>query len=147
MKIKAPPNHTAQTSYRLWESNMLLIKTWHHCFNTWKLTNSPKLEMCDMLQKKTIHRNFNPRSHVVDLSFIVIFYAKSSMRYVLIIWLFFRICWEFSLLIFSKAGFKKSLNTRKPFKNNIKWKTKQSWKGNVWKYLFVFPIFLTCGRK
>ena len=29
------------------------------------------------------------RPHVVDLSFIVIFYAKTSVRYALIIWLFF----------------------------------------------------------
>ena len=32
------------------------------------------------------------RPHVVDLLFIVIYYAKSSMWFVLIIWLFFEIC-------------------------------------------------------
>ena len=59
----------------------------------------------------------------------------------LIIWLFFETYLEFSLLRFSKAGLKWSLSTRKPFKINvIKWKTKQSWKGNVWKYLFILPI-------
>ena len=62
------------------------------------------------------------RPHVVVLLFIVIFYAKTSMQYVLIIWLFLEICSEFSLLVLSKAGFKRSLNRRKPFKNNIKWK-------------------------
>ena len=64
------------------------------------------------------------RPHVVVLLFIVIFYAKTSMQYVLIIWLFLEICSEFSLLVLSKAGFKRSLNRRKPLKNNIKWKKK-----------------------
>ena len=59
----------------------------------------------------------------------------------LIIWLFFETYLEFSLLRFSNAGLKWSLSTRKPFKINvIKWKKKQSWKGNVWKYLFILPI-------
>ena len=54
----------------------------------------------------------------------------------------------FSLLLFSKAGFKRSLNTRKPFKNNVsKWKAKQSWKGNVRKNLFLLSTFFTWGRK
>ena len=52
------------------------------------------------------------------------------------------------LILFLKADFKRSLNTRKLFKSNIiKWKTKQSWKGNVWKYLFMLPIFFTWGRE
>ena len=59
------------------------------------------------------------RPRVVDLSFIVIFYAKTSMWYVLIIWLFFHICYHFSLLLFSKVDLKKSLCTRKPFKNKF----------------------------
>ena len=88
------------------------------------------------------------RPHVVDLSFIVIFYAKTSMQYALIIWLFLGFIKNFLWYFFSKAGFKRSLNTRKPFTNNItKWKIKQSWKGNVWKYLFMLPTFFIWGRK
>ena len=72
------------------------------------------------------------------------FLCKNLNVYVLIIWLFFEICLEFSLLGFSKAG----SNTRKYFKNNvIKWETKQSWKGNIWKCLFIISIFFTLGRK
>ena len=48
----------------------------------------------------------------------------------------------FLCYFFSKAGFKRSLKTRKPFKNNlIKWKTKQSWKdmyGNISLYCQYF---------
>ena len=71
--------------------------------------------------------------HIVHLLFMVIFYANPQCG---MCWLFdYFFCWEFSLLLFSKSGFKRLLNTRKPFKNNIvKGKTKQSWKGNVWKH-------------
>ena len=62
---------------------------------------------------------FMIRPRVVDLLFIVIFYAKTLMGYALIILLFFEICLEFSVLLFSKADFKRSLSTRKPFKNNV----------------------------
>ena len=82
------------------------------------------------------------RPRIVDLSFIVIFNAKTSLWYALIIWLFFEICLEFSLLLFSKADFKRSLSTKKPFKNNvIEWKTKQSWRGNMEVSLYTANIF------
>ena len=52
---------------------------------------------------------------------IVILYAKTSMRYAQIICFFF----FFFCYYFSKANFKWSINTRKPFKMNvIKWKPK-----------------------
>ena len=50
------------------------------------------------------------------------------MRYVLIIWLFFEI---YEYLYF---------NTRKPPKTNVA-KLKQSWIGNVWKYLYTLNAF------
>ena len=70
------------------------------------------------------------------------------MRYALIIWLIFRDLLRIIFATFFKSRLQKFTFTRKPFKNNvIKWKTKQSWKGNVWKYLLILPIFFTWGRK
>ena len=86
------------------------------------------------------------RPCIVDLSFILIFYAKTSMWYALIMFIFQDLLIFFATFFSSRL--QRSFNTRKPFKKNIiKWKTKQSWKGNVWKYLFILPIFFTWGRK
>ena len=92
-------------------------------------------------------KNKSFKATYVDLLPTFIFYAKTAIQYALIIWLFFKISKELSLLLFSEAVFKRSLNKRKPSKNNfVKWKTKQSWKGNVWNYLFILPTFFTWGR-
>ena len=41
-----------------------------------------------------------------------------------------------------RTSFATFLNTRKPFKNNvIKWKTKEAWKGNVWKFSLYSQYF------
>ena len=61
---------------------------------------------------------------------------------------FLRFFESFLCYFFQKQASKDQLNTRKLFKNNfIKWKTKQSWKGNVRKHLFILPIFFAWGRK
>ena len=59
------------------------------------------------------------RPHAGNILFIVIFYTKTSMQYALIIWLFFEICWYFFFAFFSKRGFKRSLNIRKPLKSML----------------------------
>ena len=82
------------------------------------------------------------RPDVADISFIVILYAKTSVRYVQIICLFLRFANIFLYFFFSKAGFKWSLNTRKPFKINvIKWKAKHlqpPWGRNFSKYFVSY---------
>ena len=82
------------------------------------------------------------RPRVVDLSFIVIFYTKSSYGMCWLFDYFFIFIRIFFATFFQKKVFKRSLNTRRHFTNDIiKWKTKQSWKGNLWRYLFILPIF------
>ena len=119
----------------------LEIHQWgyYHCIlmdQHWNLSVNT-LILCLEISLRSL---FRPR--VVDLSFIVIFMQKpqSVMR-----WLFD----YFSRFVKNfLCDFKRSLSTRTLFKNNfIKWKTKQSSKGNLWKYLYILPIFFTWGRK
>ena len=99
-----------------------------------------------LLKKRLWHRCF-PVNFAKFLR-TPFFYRTPLVAAFAIIWLFFEFWEHFSLLrFFSKAGFKRWLIRRKPFKDNfIKWKAKQSWKENVWKYLFILPIFFTWGR-
>ena len=75
------------------------------------------------------------------------FYAKASIRCVLIVCLVFEICSKFSLRPFSKPDFKRSLNTRKPFKatllNENQDNLEKEMYGKISLYLFIISLMFT----
>ena len=78
------------------------------------------------------------------------FYAKTSMRYRWLFDYFSRFVKTFLCYFFQKQASKDCLTQGNLFaniNNVIKWKTKQSRKGKVWKYLFILPVFFTSDRK
>ena len=91
---------------------------------------------------KDAHRDRTSiRPCIVDLSFIVIFNAKTSLWYALIIWLFFEICLEFSLLLFQKQTSKDHLAQRNLFKITLLNEKQSNLEEEIWKYLLILPIF------